>query len=319
VKQFFVEMRVMAKCIPAALLLLFGSSIAPLSAKEPAPALELLVLGSGGPGAAGRAASSYLVFVDGKARILVDAGPGSFARLGEAHTSLSNTDLVLLTHLHIDHVGELPGLFKARVVATSGPIVFNVWGPGGAPEHGADAYFPGTREFVQMLFGRKGAFAYLQDFSAPMTIHAHDVASAETLAPRELVQEGDLKVTAILGHHGDAPAVIYRIDHTGKSITFSGDIDAHGLPALRTIAAGTDLLVFNCVVLDPPGSPAILYTLHTPPQAIGLLAKEVGTRALLLSHISPAVDEMESAVTASIRRNYPASTAFAKDGMRVRP
>ena len=152
-----------------------------------------------------------------------------------------------------------------------------------------------------------------------MTIHAHDVASTESLMPRQLLQEGDFKVTALAGHHGDAPAVIYRIDHAGKSITFSGDIDAQGLPALQVIAAGTDLLVFNCVVLDPPGSPAILYTLHTPPHAIGLLAKEVGARALLLSHISPAVEEMKSAVAASIRQNYPASTEFARDGMRLRP
>ena len=76
--------------------------------------LELMVLGSGGPGAFGRAASCYLVLVGGTARILVDAGPGAFARLGEAKLSLSDTDIVLLTHLHIDHAGELPGLFKAR-------------------------------------------------------------------------------------------------------------------------------------------------------------------------------------------------------------
>ena len=34
---------------------------------------------------------------------------------------------------------------------------------------------------------------------------------------------------AMVRSHGDAPAVIYRIDYTGKSITFSGDIDAKGL------------------------------------------------------------------------------------------
>ena len=311
-------MRAIAKYVLAPLLL-FGSCITPLPAKEPTPPLELLVLGSGGPGAVGRAASSYLVFIDGAARILVDAGPGSFARLGEAKASLSRTDLVLLTHLHIDHVGEVPGLFKARVVATSGPVVFNVWGPGGAPRNGQDAYFPSTREFLQLLFGPKGAFAYLKAFSAPMTIHAHDVAPTGPTTPREILREGDLKVTAITGHHGDAPSVIYRIDHASKSITFSGDIDARGLPALRTIAAGTDLLVFNCVVLDPPGSPTVLYTLHTPPHAIGLLAQEAGAHTLLLSHISPAIDEMNGAVLASIRQNYAGPTAFARDGMRVRP
>jgi ribonuclease BN (tRNA processing enzyme) len=284
------------------------------------PPLEVLVLGSGGPGAAGRAASSYLIFIDGDARILLDAGPGSFARLGEAKASLSDTDIVLLTHLHIDHAGEIPGLFKARAVSGSGPIVFNVWGPTGSPGKGEDAYFPSTREFLRLLFGPKGAFAYLNDFAAPITLHGHDIpAPLENAVPLQILKQGGLTVTAIAGHHGDAPAVIYRVEHAGKSVTFSGDIDAQGLPALRSIAKSTDLLVFNTVVLDPPGSPAILYTLHTPPRAIGLLAKEVGAGALLLSHISPTVDESQRAVMESIRSNYAGSVIFAKDGMRARP
>jgi hypothetical protein len=39
--------------------------------------------------------------------------------------------------------------------------------------------------------------------------------------------------------------VIYRIDYAGKSITFSGDIDAKGLPGLRSIAKGCDLLAIH--------------------------------------------------------------------------
>jgi ribonuclease BN (tRNA processing enzyme) len=301
------------------LLLFFGPSSA-LLAENSAPAMELLVLGSGGPGAAGRAASSYLVFVDGDARILVDAGPGSFARLGETKASLANTDIVLLTHLHIDHVGEVPGLFKARAVSGSGAVVFNVWGPSGSSGHGEDAYFPGTRQYLELLFGAQGAFAYLKDFAAPITLHAHDIpAPAAISTARQIFKDGALAITAIAGHHGDAPSVIYRIDHAGKSVTFSGDIDAKGLPALRSIAQATDLLIFNTVVLDPPGSAPILYTLHTPPLSIGRLARDVGARGLLLSHISPAVDESSAAVMESIRRNYAGTVTFAKDGMRARP
>jgi ribonuclease BN (tRNA processing enzyme) len=298
-------------------LILGASSLVFAQASAP---LEILVLGSGGPGAAGRAASSYLIFIDGDARILVDAGPGSFARLGEARASLADADIVLLTHLHVDHAGEIPGLFKARAVSGSGPIVFNVWGPTGSPGKGEDAYFPGTREFLRLLFGSKGAFAYLNDFAAPITLHGHDIpASLENASPLQILKQGGVVITAIAGHHGDAPSVIYRIDHAGKSVTFSGDIDALGLPSLRSIAKSTDLLVFNTVVLDPPGSPATLYTLHTPPNAIGQLAKEVGARALLLSHISPAVDESNRAVLESIRKNYALGVTFANDGMRVRP
>jgi ribonuclease BN (tRNA processing enzyme) len=160
----------------------------------------------------------------------------------------------------------------------------------------------------------------LKDFAAPITLNVHDVVNVSAeLKPREIFRQGDVAISAITGHHGDAPAVIYRIDHAGKSVTFTGDIDAEGLPALRRIAKGSDLLVFNSVVLDPPGSPAILYTLHTPPQAIGALARDVGAGALLLSHLSPAVEQAQAAVTASIRGTYAKSVTFAADGMRVRP
>jgi ribonuclease BN (tRNA processing enzyme) len=304
----------------ALLLLLFIGPGSILFAQSSTPGLDLLVLGSGGPGAAGRAASSCLVFIDGRPEILVDAGPGSFARLGEAQVSLANTDTVLLTHLHIDHAGELPGLFKARAVSASGPIVFNVWGPEGSPGQHQDAYFPSTSQLIRLLFGPKGAYAYLRDFSSPMTIQAHDIpAPLKNAVPRQIFKRGNLEITAIAGHHGDAPSVIYRIEHAGRSVTFSGDIDAAGLPALRSIAKETDLLVFNSVVLDPPGSPAILYSLHTPPRAIGELARDAGVRGLLLSHISPAIDANRDAVLESIHLSYAGPVTFAKDGQRIQP
>jgi ribonuclease BN (tRNA processing enzyme) len=302
----------------ALLVLLVFAVVPAVLADIPTPPIELVVLGSGGPGATGRAASSYLVLIDGIARIIVDAGPGSFTRLGEAKLSLASTDVVLLTHLHIDHTGELPGLFKARAVASSRPIVFNVWGPEGSLP-GEGAYFPSTSQFIGLLFGPKGAFAYLSDFSAPLSIEAHDVLSRlpAGAAPQVILRESSLIITAIAGHHGDAPAVIYRIDYRGASVTFSGDIDAGGLTNLGRIAKNCDLLVFNSVVLDPPQSPAILYTLHTPPHAIGEAAKNAHVRRLLLSHLSPATDDMREEVLKSIRQNYPGPVSLAEDGMRV--
>jgi len=171
------------------------------------------------------------------------------------------------------------------------------------------------------LFGADGAFAYLTDFSAPMTLKVHDIparvrAQAE---PQVIFKQGDLAITAIAGHHRDAPAVIYRIDDGGRSVTFSGDIDAEGLPNLRSIAKHSDLLVFNSVVLDPPDSPAVLYSLHTPPHTIGELAKEAGVHKLLLSHLSPATEQMHDIVLKSIRQNYAGPVSLAEDGMRLRP
>jgi ribonuclease BN (tRNA processing enzyme) len=300
--------------IPWIAALVLASSCA--AAADQAP-LELVVLGSGGPGAAGHASSSYLMLVDAVPRILIDAGSGSFVTLGKTGLSLEATDLVLLTHLHIDHVGELPGIFKARAVSSAGPITFNVWGPAGSPA--SSAYFPSTSTFLDLLFGARGAFAYLRDFAAPITLVPHNLPANRSDTPRVIFRDRGLEIRAIAGHHGDAPAVIYRIDHGGKSVTFSGDIDAAGLTHLSQIALDSDLLVFNSVVLDPPGSPAILYTLHSPPRAIGTVAAEAHVHRLLLGHLSPATDHDRDAVQASIRRAYSGPIEMAEDGMRLRP
>jgi ribonuclease BN (tRNA processing enzyme) len=285
------------------------------------PPLSLVVLGSGGPGALGRASSGFLLLVDGVPRILVDAGPGIFARLGETGLSLAQTDIILLTHLHADHAGELPGLVKARAVAVRAPITFHVFGPQGRRAVGDDAYFPATSRFIDLLFGARGAFAYLPDFAGKITFKVKDLPSIPQVnsKPSVIYSADDLIIRAIPGHHRDAPAVIYRIEHGGKSITFSGDIDAKGHDDLKAIAAGTDLLVFNAVVRDPPEAPPILYTLHTAPGDIGRLAAESGAHALLLAHLSPATDLNRAEVEASIRRNFAGPVRFAEDKDSIVP
>ena len=285
------------------------------------PPLDLVVLGSGGPGATGRAGAGYLVLVDGEPRIVVDAGPGTFVRLGEAKLPLDKIDTVLLTHLHIDHTGELPGLFKARAISASGPVNLRVFGPTGVHGEGENATFPSTSRYIELLFGPAGAYSYLRDFAAPMTIKATDIdASANAAkAPKIIYSDHGLEIRAIGGHHGDAPAVIYRIDYRQQSITFSGDIDAKGIENLGRIAKHTTLLVFNCVVLDPPGSRPILYTLHTPPSTIGVVAAGSETKKLLLSHLSPSIDQQRANVEASIRAHYLGPIVFAEDGLRVQP
>jgi hypothetical protein len=117
---------------------------------------------------------------------------------------------------------------------TAGPVDFKIFGPAGRRALDADdADFPATSRFIDLLFGKQGAFGYLKDFSAPLRFQVNDIdapATASALPEVHTVfDEGGLRISAVAGHHRDAPAVVYRIDHAGKSITFSGDIDASGL------------------------------------------------------------------------------------------
>ena len=284
-------------------LLLAGSLVS--SAKG--PALEVIALGTGGPGAAGRASSSYALVLAGKPRILVDAGGGAFARVGELGLALDDLDIVLLTHLHIDHCADLPAIFKARGVSHSGPYAFQVFGPSASGE------FPAVSQWIKLLFGKGGAFAYQPGFNGEETIIPTDLTSDLAKPPTTILETGGLQIRAVATHHGDCPSVAYRISSAGKSVTFSGDMDASALPNLTALAAGTDLLVFNTVVLDPPGSPEGLYTLHTAPGRIGQAARDAKAGRLLLSHIVPEVERHRKAVEASIAESYAGPVSIARD------
>jgi ribonuclease BN (tRNA processing enzyme) len=277
-----------------------------------AGSLALVVLGSGGPRPFGRAGSSYIVEVNGTPRILVDAGPGMFVRVGELNINLERVDTVLLTHLHIDHTGELPGFFKARsLTARASSIRFNVFGPAGG------GLFPSTTRLLSLLFEKGGAWEYQKTFGANEELRGVDLPVELTSPERQIVDMKGLRVTAIATHHGDCPSVAYRVDYNNESIAFSGDMDASALRNLIHLAKGCSLLVFHCAVLDPPRSPALLYSLHTAPQNIGKATRDAGAKRLLLSHIAPDVEAAGPSVLKSIRASYKGPTGFAHDKMRV--
>jgi ribonuclease BN (tRNA processing enzyme) len=275
------------------------------------PALEVVVLGSGGPRAFGRAGSSYLVLLDGTPRLLVDAGPGAFVRIGESHLDLSQVDTVLLTHLHIDHSSDLPAFFNARALTSDGPITYHVFGPDGA------GLFPKTSHLVDSLVGPQGAFAYQKTFGAPETFDVHDLQVNLDSPETKIVDEHGLLIEEIATHHDDCPSVAYRIIYKNEVLVFSGDMDASAIPNLIRLAKNADLLIFNCAVLDPPASPAQLYALHTPPRKIGEAAQQAAVKSLLLSHLAPDVLSQQPEVRASIRKNYGGPVAFATDLMKI--
>jgi ribonuclease BN (tRNA processing enzyme) len=298
--------KLMALAVAAAVL--FPTWVRATPAK---PALEVVVLGSGGPRAFGRAGSSYMVLLGGRPRILVDAGPGMFLRIGELGLDLDRVDTVLLTHLHIDHSGDLAAFFNARALTSDGPVSYRVFGPDGA------GLFPKTSRFVDLLVGEGGAFAYQKTFGARESFEVRDLAIRLDSTRTKIVGEDGLVVEEIATHHGDCPSVAYRISYKGAAVVFSGDMDASALPNLAQLAKNADLLVFHCAVLDPPDSPSQLYDLHTPPRKIGEAARARGAKSLLLSHLAPDVEGQEAAVRRSIRASYAGPIAFASDRLRV--
>jgi ribonuclease BN (tRNA processing enzyme) len=231
--------------------------------------------------------------------------------MGEAALDTDALEIVLLTHLHVDHAGDLPGFVKARDLSHDGPLSFFIAGPEGR------GVYPPTHVLVDEVLGPQGAFAYLTGFRNAIEISGRDLAIDGKGGPLDVLDRPGLHITAIATDHGDAPAVAYRIEHGGHAVVFGGDTTLAG-DAVATLAKGADLFVANATVLDPPAAAPALYKLHASPARIGQVANDAHVGAVVLAHLTPSVTEHESDVLRSVKRGYGGPVALATDCLRVR-
>lgn len=281
--------------------------------------MSLQVLGSGGPELqTKRASSSYLIWIDSKARVLIDAGGGSALRFGESGAQMTDLDVLLLTHLHVDHTADLPALIKSSWFEDRTRLL-PIYGPGG------NRLMPSTVAFVRALFdGTRGAYRYLGDFISPLDkstykLDPRDVREppAKLGAPRRkepmvlpVFRNDRLRVQAITVEHGPLPAVAFRIEAAGKTVVFSGDTNGNG-KNLETLAAGADLFVAHNAV--PEGAGGVERALHMPPSVIGAIAQGAKVKHLLLSHRMLRTLGKEEESLAAIRKSYAGPVNYADD------
>lgn len=207
-----------------------------LASPPPAPgAVRLTVLGSSDAfNAGGRAHSCYWVddgvddgVTDGATdgAFTVDFGPTSLLQCKRLGLAPERIGLVVLTHLHGDHIGGLPVLlldqqYRARRTA---PLL--IAGP------------PGTAARLAGLMTSQYPDVWVKGLLFPVCVREWDVPGRLTLGART--------VSAIAARHDPAHhACSIRIETGGRALAFSGDTGWQ--PSLATLAAGADLFVCEC-------------------------------------------------------------------------
>lgn len=269
--------------------------------------LSITVLGSGGPIAnPTRASSGYAVWLDGVPRLLVDAGGGTFVRLGELRLDVPLIDLVLLTHTHIDHSGGLsPVVMAAYMQGRITPL--GIVGPAGRDIH------PGAKRLVDLLFGGYGAWSYMHTFDG-FGIEAKEVPSTLEGDTRTVVLDDDvLTIQSVAVPHGMMPSVAYRIDYAGASVVFTGDIQRLDR-GIIDLASGCDVLVHDQAV---PERQTAHSHLHTKPSETARIAREAGCRTLVLTHFMPEIEAELADAVRTVEENFPGRVLVAYDRMSI--
>ncbi len=261
---------------------------------------KLQILGAGGPEINdGLASSSYLVWINNKARILIDAGGGSSSNFEKSGAKFNDLYAVLLSHLHVDHSAALPIYLKAGYFTNrnSNLALFG-------PTAGGD--FPSTTEFLSALISdkQKSVYPYLSDnlFQKPTTdflIIPKSIIAKDVIWSQKLTS--DITIKSISVHHGSIPALAWRVDYNHCSITFSGDMNGSS-NNLQKLANNTNILVAHNAI--PENAFSVAKRLHMTPSKIGQIAKEAEVKKLILSHFMLRTINTKNETKTLIRKMY---------------
>jgi ribonuclease BN (tRNA processing enzyme) len=229
----------------------------------------------------------------------VDAGGGAFLRFGEAAGRFDDLALIAISHLHPDHVADLPALLWGDFVRKT---VLPIAGPSG------NADVPEFRTFLHQLFDQQtGAFRMLGSTLggigrvAPLDVIVVDTTSAK---PAAVLERSGLAVTALGVPHGNIPALAYRVKAGDRAIVFGTDQTGTD-PRFVEFARGADLLVLHMTVGVGVKSP-----LHAAPDVVGQVARDAKPARLILSHLDPG--NLDAAV-AEVRKHYTGPVTVAAD------
>jgi ribonuclease BN (tRNA processing enzyme) len=295
--------------LPAIVLLLIFSFL-PCAAAQTcgSQGVVVQVLGSGGPELQDkRASSSYLLWEDGQAKALIDAGGGSALRFGESGAQMSQLEVIFFSHFHVDHSGDFSALIKSSWFEDRNTPL-PIYGPSG------NDFMPSTTEFVSDLFGDEhGAYRYLSELLEPdedgsYKMQPHNVEASST--PIAVFHNADLAASAVRVIHGGVPALAWRIETRGKVIVFSGDTNGEGAGLVK-LATNADLFIAHNAV--PEGVTGVERNLHMPPSVIGEIAQEAQVKKLVLSHRMLRTLGKEAQTESEIRKRYAGPLQFAND------
>ncbi len=273
--------------------------------------VKLQMLGTRGPELWDKQASvSYLVWLDNKARIIIDAGSGSSQNFEASKAKFEDIDAILFTHFHVDHSADFMAYAKGGYF-TDRTRNLMIIGPS------ASQLFVSANQFVERTIGRKGVYPYLSNFVN------EEQSSAFKIIPKTLLWMDDspkvitvysnsatgLLVKAVATRHGPVPAFAYRVEAAGCSIVFSGDMSGQ-IDKVPAFANNAEILVAHNAIPEDAGGVAA--KLHMKPSYIGKMAAQANVKQLLLTHLMRRTADKNKTLQI-IRKFYNGNIIFPND------
>jgi ribonuclease Z len=258
--------------------------------------LRVTVLGSGDPWIRRSQASGSLLVEVGnpeKDFFFFDLGSGALANFTALGLPVESTTRLFLSHLHADHVGDVPGLLGS--LAKSGRVdPVEIWG--GASDDPALGLATFVDHTLKALAWDTASIRGVRPTTGCDAI-AHELPYDR---PEMVYERNGVTISSFPAIHALNGAVGYAIAYGGRRVVFSGD--TRPCRYVVEAAEGADLLIHECfqspqVVATATGLPLetalqITSLAHTIPAQMGTILELAKPRMGALWHldVSPGVD-----------------------------
>jgi ribonuclease Z len=189
---------------------------APSSYLPEEDALTAVVCGSRSPINDPARAETCILIQAGKDIYIFDTGGGSIANLHNWNTPWDRVKAIFYSHLHSDHIFDIADFHQATWINGRRKSKQKVYGPEGVQM---------LTDGIELAYTKDYFFRneHHGDTIAPLDVAGFDTHTVDLNNP-VLVEDGDLKITAYgVSHDPVDPALGYRIDYKGRSVSISGD------------------------------------------------------------------------------------------------
>jgi ribonuclease BN (tRNA processing enzyme) len=253
--------------------------------------MEITFLGTGtGIPQDSRVQSGVLLDTE-KNLLLFDCGCGVLGRIYESRHDHKEIDTIILTHLHLDHVGDVLALIKANWLV--GKTDMRIYGP------------QGTQEWFEKTLD---VYDYLRD---RFTVEITELSPGDEFVPEGTEGKCNCNIRCAKTVHTEN-SLAYRIQSKNKTVVYTGDTEP--CKEVMELTEGADVLIHECSFpLEFP------MTNHTTPDMLTLMMEEHPLTAgrLYLTHLYPQMQGHYREATDHIKKYYKGEVVIAKDLMVV--
>jgi ribonuclease Z len=264
-----------------------------------------------------QAAACMLIELGNGEKFIFDMGTGSMERLFALGIPLDYIDKVFLTHLHADHMGDLPA-FYIYGPQNNRSVPLRVWGPGGGgtrPEWGTKAAMDSMLDMWAWMTGTLAGTIDTRSMSLEVT--EYDWSKVNGV----VYDENGVVIRSIPAIHFEQSAS-FILEWNGLKLAFSGDTLPNNWWIEHT--KGVDLSIHESIFMPEmavkkwqfSGEEALnaMTTIHANPAFFAKVMAMTEPKHAVAYHFQNDFDTLP-AIVSTVEQIYDGPVDYARDFM----